>query len=566
MQQIPSFKPGKIYSWAAHAFVCCALLWLLPQALALQADNLLLITNSNVPQGKKLADFYVQQRHVPDHRILQLDLPVTEEMTAQDYDRKVVPVVRDYLRTNHLESQVTCLVTFYGVPIRIAARVNSAEDEAEQKALQSELAQLPQKIEPHVTALESLAAQVNPAFKPVLSSMSLESLSHRADTATHTIAAAISSWPKDQREKTETKVLVQIEKLIGPIGMLQKQLKNATSHPGTQPSTRAAGIYAQFHRDMREATEHSYDPLAREHARNLAREGLGLFEYGALLRSQLVLFETERTTASFDSELALLWREYPRSGWIDNPLNYRMGRSRSSGVLMVMRLDGPQTGTVSQMILASLHAEREGLKGRIVIDSRGLPAKDANGHVDAYGQYDQGLRNLADLVQSKTKLSMVFDDRPEVLSADQPISNVAMYMGWYSVDKYVPACQFNPGAVGFHLASYTMITLRREDPRCWVRGMLDDGIAATLGPVAEPYLQAFPQADDFFPLLMTGKLTLAEVYWKTTPWTSWMISMVGDPLYTPYKVNPPLAVKDLLPRLQGIFGTPATNPTANLPR
>jgi hypothetical protein len=101
-----------------------------------------------------------------------------------------------------------------------------------------------------------------------------------------------------------------------------------------------------------------------------------------------------------------------------------------------------------------------------------------------------------------------------------------------------------------------MITLKREDPRGWVRGLLTDGIAATLGPVAEPYLQAFPTADDFFPLLLTGKLTLAEVYWKTTPWTSWMISMIGDPLYTPYKTNPALTIEDLPPRLQGIFHSP----------
>jgi len=110
-----------------------------------------------------------------------------------------------------------------------------------------------------------------------------------------------------------------------------------------------------------------------------------------------------------------------------------------------------------------------------------------------------------------------------------------------------------------------MITLRQEDPRSWVRGMLDDGISATLGAVAEPYVQAFPQADDFFPLLMTGKLPLAEVYWKTTPWTSWMISMIGDPLYNPYKVNPALAVGDLPTRLRGIFAASATNPTATLP-
>ncbi|MEZ0267461.1 MAG: hypothetical protein ACAI43_22245, partial [Phycisphaerae bacterium] len=88
----------------------------------------------------------------------------------------------------------------------------------------------------------------------------------------------------------------------------------------------------------------------------------------------------------------------------------------------------------------------------------------------------------------------------------------------------------------------------------WCRGLMLDGIAATLGPEAEPFLAAFPEADEFFPLLLTGKLTLAEVYWKTTPLASWRITMVGDPLYTPYKARPGLKVEDLPAALRGAVG------------
>jgi uncharacterized protein (TIGR03790 family) len=199
------------------------------------------------------------------------------------------------------------------------------------------------------------------------------------------------------------------------------------------------------------------------------------------------------------------------------------------------------------------------LKGRIVIDSRGIPA-EKDGKPDVFGQYDQTMRNLADLLQAKgQKVSLVFDEQEEVLKAGA-VQGVAVYCGWYSVGQYVPACQFNPGAVAFHLASYTMATLRRNDARGWCRGMLLDGAAVTFGPVAEPYLHSFPKADEFFPLLFTGKLTLAEVYWKTTPLTSWMLTLIGDPLYTPYKVNPVLKVEDLPARLQAVFAAPTTAP------
>jgi uncharacterized protein (TIGR03790 family) len=128
------------------------------------------------------------------------------------------------------------------------------------------------------------------------------------------------------------------------------------------------------------------------------------------------------------------------------------------------------------------------------------------------------------------------------------VKDAAIYCGWYSLQKYVPACTFVPGAVGYHVASYEMTTLRTESHQ-WVRGLLNDGIAATLGAVTEPYLNAFPKPDEFFPLLFTGKLTLAEVYWRTTPVVSWRVAMIGDPLYNPFKAHPALLVEALPPGL-----------------
>jgi hypothetical protein len=80
---------------------------------------------------------------------------------------------------------------------------------------------------------------------------------------------------------------------------------------------------------------------------------------------------------------------------------------------------------------------------------------------------------------------------------------------------------------------------------------LTDGVAATIGAVNEPFLHAFPPPDEFFPLLMTGKLTLAEVYWKTNPLVSWRMAAIGDPLYNPFEARPALAVEALPEGLRG---------------
>jgi uncharacterized protein (TIGR03790 family) len=150
---------------------------------------------------------------------------------------------------------------------------------------------------------------------------------------------------------------------------------------------------------------------------------------------------------------------------------------------------------------------------------------------------------------------VVIDEKPEVLPPNS-YDNVALYVGWYSVHNYVPCCKFNPGAVGFHIASYELITLRGPGDNGWVRGLLNDGVVGTLGPVAEPYLGTFPHPDEYFPLLLTGKLTLAEVYWRTTPAVSWMMACIGDPLYNPYKFKPAMTETDLPFRLRKALKSP----------
>ena len=65
--------------------------------------------------------------------------------------------------------------------------------------------------------------------------------------------------------------------------------------------------------------------------------------------------------------------------------------------------------------------------------------------------------------------------------------------------------------------------------------MLEKGIAATIGPVAEPYVQAFPVPEVFFSAILKGDLTLAECYALANPFLSWRMVLIGDPLYRPFK-------------------------------
>ena len=120
--------------------------------------------------------------------------------------------------------------------------------------------------------------------------------------------------------------------------------------------------------------------------------------------------------------------------------------------------------------------------------------------------------------------------------------------------KYVDAFDWRPGSVGYHLASGEAATLRKSKSQVWCKRMLEDGVCATLGPVHEPYLGAFPRPDEFFVLLMSGRYSLVECFYRTKPFNSWVMTLIGDPLYNPFKNRPRLVPESLPPNLVRLFG------------
>ena len=110
----------------------------------------------------------------------------------------------------------------------------------------------------------------------------------------------------------------------------------------------------------------------------------------------------------------------------------------------------------------------------------------------------------------------------------------ALYCGWYSLARYVDAFAWVPGAIGYHIASSECQTLRPGKSQVWCKRMLEEGVAVTIGPVGEPYVQSFPLPEIFFGVLSEGALTVAEAYLVSVPYLSWKMVLVGDPLYRPF--------------------------------
>ena len=106
---------------------------------ALTPEDIALVVNARVPASRELAENYAKGRGIPDGRIIALDLPFPdEEIPFARYDAEVVPALRKQLQEGGLRDTVKCLVTFWGVPLRIGRREMTPEDQQQLGVIQKE--------------------------------------------------------------------------------------------------------------------------------------------------------------------------------------------------------------------------------------------------------------------------------------------------------------------------------------------------------------------------------------------------------------------------------------------
>lgn len=239
--------------------------------------------------------------------------------------------------------------------------------------------------------------------------------------------------------------------------------------------------------------------------------------------------------AAVDSELATLGL-FPRAtaGVLPNPYFRAYGRIAdfpAAGLLLVGRLDAPSAAMVRRMVEDTLYAEQNGLWGRAYVDSRGLPANDGLAAGDTW--FDAAARDLP-----FRALPTVHDRRPELFGPAYPMTEAALYLGWYAENPSGPFARedfrFARGAVAYHLHSFSAVSLR-DPTQHWTAPLLAKGAAASLGCVYEPYLGLTPHPDLLAARLRDG-FTFAEAAYMASPGLSWMTTVVGDPLYRPGKL------------------------------
>jgi uncharacterized protein (TIGR03790 family) len=234
---------------------------------------------------------------------------------------------------------------------------------------------------------------------------------------------------------------------------------------------------------------------------------------------------------SVDGELALLASSanLPMTALVKNPLFSQLTPSGldAKRVIRVSRLDGPTVESVKRLIARSLQAEEEGLMGRAYFDIGGPHAKG-----------DQWINEAGDLAL-KAYFDTSFETTKRPMDERDRFDAPAIYMGWYRPNAYgawrdakwsVP-----PGAIGFHLHSFSAVTVR-STTKAWLGAFVSQGYCATVGNVYEPYLEYTHHPQMLLAALLDGH-TFGEAAMYSNPALSWQGVAIGDPLYRPFKVG-----------------------------
>jgi len=279
-------------------------------------------------------------------------------------------------------------------------------------------------------------------------------------------------------------------------------------------------------------------PLRIEQVFNLKEEGTEKF------RPEML-----RNEAAVDSELVmlpLLQQNPPLAGPLRNPAFAATNEAAlhpTNGVLMVARLDGPSVAIARGLVDKALHAEKYGLWGRAYFDLR-------NTTEPGYKLGDDWIRGASEVCKH-LGFETVVDENPGTIPAGFPLSQIAIYIGWYAEDACGPFAQpeveFMPGAFAYHLHSFSAATVRSTTRR-WVGPLLAKGATITMGCVWEPYLSGTPDVAVFTARLLYNNFTFGEAACASQSVLSWQTTVVGDPLYRPCAKTPEQLQQDLVAR------------------
>ena len=112
--------------------------------LALEPDEILIIANSDIPVSTQIAQYYRARRSIPSANILALPLGTSldDTISRADYKKTIAEPIIAKLYSPELIGKIKCLLTTYGVPIKVGKGEPIKGREKILKSLQDQIQEL----------------------------------------------------------------------------------------------------------------------------------------------------------------------------------------------------------------------------------------------------------------------------------------------------------------------------------------------------------------------------------------------------------------------------------------
>ncbi len=506
-------------------------------------EQVAVLVNSRSSDSRDLAKYYMERRNIPLVNRVDLDLPLTETISREVYEQDLRKPLEEALIRKGLAKTIKVLVTVYGMPLRVQGPARTGEEEewiADARGwVQSAMGLLREQEHAIIDQQASLAFPGKPSGALLIP-----------------LPDSVDSLKKSQVRQWRERLTVLINERgqsIQEIPDVEKKSELLASHEKT--IRRIFGKVwggVTITRLLRSSMDHQredaavqqilarlmQDPSAtkRTRAYALVQETYGLWGILAFAQWEIERYQQADGSASVDSELSFLWWEagtYPLAGRLPNPFYLGYPGKVADWPLplfLVSRIDAPTVTHARRMIDQAIETESRGLSGNVYVDARGMK----KGGPLSYGFYDADLRSFARQFRSGSGYPVILENTEQRWSQPGQAPNVALYVGWYRLRHYEDAFTFNPGAIAYHIASGEAVSIHNPHEKGWCKNALERGVTVTLGPVGEPYLDAFPLPTEFFGLLFSGKYSLVEAYYLSMRYLSWKMVLFGDPLYRPW--------------------------------
>ncbi|MCH2176699.1 MAG: TIGR03790 family protein [Lentisphaeria bacterium] len=266
----------------------------------------------------------------------------------------------------------------------------------------------------------------------------------------------------------------------------------------------------------------------------------------------------------------------PTFGNDNGNFDHSLYKLSGTDIYLVTRLDTPR-GVIGAMNLVdqALYGEKfigtnsGQMTGTVYVDSRqsrpyGSTREEANAYLStnsyvtsgSYGGYSPTDHNIAytqtyvdgtgfpfkwQLDDANNNLigtpGLLFHDGTPAESAPDAF----LYAGWYGYDDYRDVFEWLPGSVACDLNSSSLNEAQfyNTHTQNWGTQALMNGVTCVSGAINEPYTNGATRPNILTWGMLNG-FTYAEASSMATPYISWMVVSVGDPLYRP--INPSKAI------------------------